>query len=939
MKKILSWILALVMLFNAVPLLAVADVQYDVHFDILPASQVYEEAYRQWAAQLLDVYRNQYAFVNGDNVFQQNPQEHLLRLNGSKWEMYQAPYDKALYHPYYILAQRKGAFNISTDANKESFGRLIHTTEYTLLTEDERKVLYLWILKETIQDKASINPHFFTQEVEGNERLYSFSVKDGVLVPDSQLKSLEEATVADAWADVGTLAVSALEVAMEAAYAWDKLGQQSAELIAEAAKEEAKGSKDYMGTFVKTMKDKAVAEAIDFITNSLQDVVDTVNDNFQKSIRNVMKAQMTSELLNSMIDCNVNIVNYLRTTYIDDPTYLLDQEFASVVEAVVNVMDSEEFQQVMQTKAEGIVTDDFMQKLEQQAGISYDTVLSTEELCQTISQAFILNLVESISNILTSVVKEGGKLLVEKIKGKDNDNAGKAFAAEMTECLAEVVEELVKRLGDMAEDLLKGWQDGSLTVDNLSTQASEIADKHFLEGKNTAFMAFVLDSLVDHIVTGIAAAFGTWANPDEEKTPEQKLQDKAEQQERLDSISKRLNSVSSDSLQNTAVNLGLDQNNAAGKAMWNGILSLARALMAAVKDSVDAHKEKLTAQQLDSFNQLIASLDQIVKDCQGFITAGKVTNSKMADALVNMADVAVNLIEWICTLDMETSSAILQSISLQELGENSIGEIIKNAIKDTNWRDMLFTAIFGGTVKGTQKEMAENSAKLTPVFNKNGMARVKSSIKANCDKLSQTMNSTVEGVVTIVGDLWDTMMDCAADLATVSNSVCSNLTGTPAASLQAERARQLYLQSVKLESVILHNTITSRLEAYRAWGQQDYEHFLSTYEYNGEIRYRMTSEDICFFDDAMQCWPLTPNLAHVKVLTDYILTQMNLDAVGMGVYATLLKERTPSGYGGSVLYKKYFNEGVFCEEAEAMRRYNEIVKLINNTEATRPVIP
>ena len=98
----------------------------------------------------------------------------------------------------------------------------------------------------------------------------------------------------------------------------------------------------------------------------------------------------------------------------------------------------------------------------------------------------------------------------------------------------------------------------------------------------------------------------------------------------------------------------------------------------------------------------------------------------------------------------------------------------------------------------------------------------------------------------------------------------------------------------------------------------------------------MTYEDILYEDGGT--WPLTPDLQDIEVLTDYIMTQMHLDAVGMGAYLRLLEARDGSAYGNSVLYKKYFNEGVLCQEEEATRRYNQIVQYCNQFENRKPAI-
>lgn len=286
---------------------------------------------------------------------------------------------------------------------------------------------------------------------------------------------------------------------------------------------------------------------------------------------------------------------------------------------------------------------------------------------------------------------------------------------------------------------------------------------------------------------------------------------------------------------------------------------------------------------------------------------------------------------------------IMNALSEKADMSTIIGNSIKKLLKDSDFTNMLFTAIFGGTVQkalnSSTKLEAGPSLAVVGYDENTGNPIYPSKLETIRTDLGDTLNGTIEGVVSIVGNVWDAMMDCSGALATAYNSVAANLEGTHAASLQAERARIIYVQSSKLEKMILGFTNTSRKEAYDRGGKADYAGFLESFlsDSTGDTnQYAMTYEDILYEDGGT--WPLTPDLQDIEVLTDYIMTQMHLDAVGMGAYLRLLEARDGSAYGNSVLYKKYFNEGVLCQEEEATRRYNQIVQYCNQFENRKPAI-
>lgn len=922
-KKLISGFLAAVMLSSSLPLGVLAEAAvYEKHFVIEPVSKLSEKPFREWAAELVRTYRNEYACVNKSGEFLQSAYDSYEK-SGDQWIEESSMLDDALYHPYYALAEAKEKYNLSKDANAQHDGEIIKSTEYTLLDEQELKGLYLWMIKETIMEKAQMDPGFFEQEVEGNQRLYSFSVSEGALVMDSMLENLEQSTVKQAWADVGETAVSALEVAIETAIAWDQLNSQ-AKGIVDKAKSEASGKEDY-SEFINSLKKNVYSELGKALTDTLDTAVKTTSTNFQKSIQNIMRAELTSELLDNMMDCNINIVNYLKTTYVETPVYLLDKDFADTVDAVIDVLESPQFEMAMISTAEEKASPDLVNKLMSRVGLELNEILSEGEIKCIIAAEIVANLLEGICSVEVSTIKDGLKEVSDEWKEGKSERAKQLIDTGVA-TINGATAEAYNRCSAMIAQVIRYAGQPDLDIQKLCEEIEKAFGEQFL-GLNNKKQP-ILDSIVDGTVDTVISAFVSLLGIEQKKGKDPIASE--------ESVRDLILEMRMDNPLGIISELGLDKNEAVAKAVCETVMILVKGLNQSIQDSIDAHSVGISASTKVRVKATITDIDKTISEYEKMLSNNKDV-SDVSGIINGLLQIFADMIELVLTMDENESQILWRAIwNHPTLSLETLVDTLGVVLKDVDYGDILFAAFFGGRVSDVEEGIinAQDENILTDTL----PGTLDGSIIRLKDKLESSLNSAIEDVTGVLGSVWDSMMDCSADLAKAANSVCANLSGEHSASLNAERARQTYKQSKKLEAQNVLFTRGGRIAAYMNYGIDDYERFLDIWNNDPkekQNRYLMDDVDIVYHDPYWN-WPLTPDVDAVRVLTDYILTQMHLDAVGMGAYVTVVANREE--FETSYLYEKYLNKGILLTEDETKRRYNMIVEMIREIESEKPAL-
>lgn len=931
MKRLTAWILVIALSVCALPLDAIAQNQYEKNFVVLSNTGKEEKAFREWAAKLVDVYRNDYAMVTDNNTF---TQDYYLfyEWKDSAWSLYKDVFDDCLYHPYYEAAQKKQEYNFSKEANAQHEGDTVKETEYTLMDDQELIGVYMWIIRETIQEKAKVDPMFFMQEIEGNERYYSYSVKDGIMVFDPELKNLQDVTNGNMMYSFSNLAISALNVAIEAFYAYEEIKNKGEDILNNAKDKALKKEKDFMEEFKKSMTDELKETLQELLIDTLKDVTKQVNTRFNQSMNAIIRTQATLDLLNGMLDCNENVVAYLKSTYVENSMMIADEKFAETVQAVITVMESPEFEAALQSKAEITVTDQTVQMMMEEAGVEIS--LPQDALEEVIIRTVVGNVAQAIINLLGGTVDSLIDAAYESNASKNNvSKKDKKLYETLKNYGTKLTDDLTTRANKCVDAVVKAINDDEWTDETLSN----IFKEQFggLNAKSEPWIDSFRKLTVDLVLQIIYNAFFGEFNETDSKKSEETL--KKETVDLASSFAKA-DFIKLDEQKELMVNLG-GSGNTVSFFVKTTIYTCLKGITNGIKAYVKRTGTEFTPAEIDDITGAIDRIEKLLEGGQKAIDGLSeeetyAIEQELSLLIVDIIEIIIELISDYANEGGQLSSAygkLFTYLFTENNGQYGIITILADesnmkAFLDADYVNLVLSMIFGNSVANLDKKIAG----LGVDYGAEDIA-----IKIWMDTIEDTINSEIEDVLSIVGSVWDSMMDCSKNLLKAWHSACGNAAGENNASLIAERMRIVYEQSKDLEAMNLQYTLGGRWESYNNFNS--YSDYLAAWvndRYDSSMLYRMNAQDITYYDEKMQAWILTPDIHDIEVLTDYILTQMHLDAVGYGAYLTLLKERNK--YSSSPLFSKYYKKHVLIEQQQAVRRQQTMIRIIDNAESTRP---
>ena len=933
MKRLTAWILVIALSVCALPLDAIAQNQYEKNFVVLSNTGKEEKEFREWAAKLVDVYRNDYAMVTDDNTFTQDSYLFYERKD-SAWSLYQDVFDDCLYHPYYEAAQKKQEYNFSKEANAQYQGDTLKETEYTLMDDQELIGVYMWIIRETIQEKAKVDPMFFMQEIEGNERYYSYSVKDGVMVFDPELKNLQDVTNEKTKYNFINLAISALNVAIETFYAYEEIKNKGTDILNNAKDKALKKEKDFMEEFKKSMADELKDAVQEWLIDGLKDVEAQIHNRYTQSMNAIIRTQATLSLLNGMLDCNENVVAYLKSTYVENTMMIADEKFAQTVQAVITVMESPEFEAALQSKAEITVTDETVQMMMEEAGVEIS--LPKDTLNEVIFRSVMGNLAQVIMNILGGVVDS-------LIDASYESYASKNSVSEKDKKLYEILKNFGTKLTDDLTSRVNKCVDDIVTVLNNDEWTDDTLSNVFGEqfgGKNNKrqswmdfFINLVVDTSVSVVVNRLAGDMLDIENKEDNS--------KAQSGNTAESVLSHLHSEYNKKGKKVFTIYNGGSQKIGGYLFTTALLVYTRGFLSGLESYIKKEGTDFTPEEIAYITAVVKDMEDIIGDNQKTVSPDGVDVKSDYDTVEDLAQILVDLLELVFRFaysdDVDdgrmsnTFAKLVDSLFSEKNGHYGIQEIVIStetlkAGLDEDYVSKFAAQLFGGTIKEVESEVVGNMVA-------KGVSD--GEITTWMKKIEDTVNSGIEDVVSIVSSVWDSMMDCSKDFLKAWHSACGNAAGENNASLIAERMRIVYEQSKDLEAMNLQYTLGGRWESYNNFNS--YSDYLAAWvndRYDSSVLYRMNAQDITYYDEKMQAWILTPDIHDIEVLTDYILTQMHLDAVGYGAYLTLLKERNE--YSSSPLFSKYYKKHVLIEQQQALRRQQTMIRIIDNAESTRP---
>ena len=935
-KQIVSLVMAFVLVFNVFSLPAKAE--YTVHFNILPSMDEMERRFRNWAANLVDYYQNTYAVLDGSQesvrTMTWDPIEwydsnfdRLVALydinNGNYFKEVWVKKEKTLYHPYYWVAEQKINFDGTTDANAENILHMrTKETAYSMLDlmEDPTKRLeiYTWLLIETLKEKAEVQPDFLAGNayIEGNPGCYSFDIETGKMKYDPALNAVNEQAWANAKADLGKAAASLLEVAVTTYFATKDL-EEKWYSIASNAVSQISGEMNWSN--VKDVLINGLRDAIkDTVFDTIDKAIEDVRTNFNNEMTNVIRGYLSAELANKMLVANANVIGYLRTTYVTNQIFILDSAandvagFRDAAANLIRVIDSQDFKDATQSEAQRIVE-------EYTANImDFKEVVPTNVIVYNITSYALVSLVDGVFNALINTLQDALDQAINNEPAwlKSATTSLKDFL--VVDFLQNWVLESIK---EGIKDTLAAYAPDSGKA--LSSDADETAiggySKSFFDNlQNHLDVENAISSLSAQLITRATTAVanlvivGVKNDNASDITSNQKTVDAAlEQYQDADffngndvtqdpiatmavciiatMIKTPIENVSSNVSEKFSFMSGLDQN-----ALKNNLKALTKVFDSIEKGTNNVEKFYKFARDFEI--QMISLIEW----------AG-MNNNKYPDHNLFSSLVNAFIDDW---NDLSAKGAAFAYTSVAV-------DAITTFIKDKTFLQAIITLITGINADETLKnaDIVNSYHNIYYEYGDKNAALYQETATDAVEEAETGLARTLSDLANIVSAVWESALDFASDFWTAVNSTTDALTGEDLASLDATRIRITADNSRVLEAALSVAVKGGRTQRQGNTGESD-EAIVAVYDNDRFNVWMMSAEDI-------RNPSLTPNLKHIKELTDVIRMQMNLDVTGMGVYLTMVTN-LPT-FSQTTFYKKYLNGGVLLWPNAAQARYNLVV--------------
>ncbi len=967
LKRIISLLLTICLLAGVIPVLA--DDEYTVEVVLLPEAGAREEyLLRVEIARLIHAYKDLYSFYDYDghstapkkNGFLQNEQLYYFRkINPNMtfvpvgflaipvafpyayWHTDKQVADSALYHPYYQLADQKQAFNVSPDSNaKDFFGKQIRSTEYTLLSEEEQKELYIWLIKETLKEKMAID----LTEMEKyhntkDAKYYSFDVSKGKMVYDETLKTLDDKTAADMKHDWVDCAADAFEVFAKAAYEFKKFSKNTAKGIVSKAQEKATGEKKV--DIGKAVADEALNQLIEFISNVAKDINEILRNTDDSTYTNEIKRQLAGDLASAMSNVNSNAVDYLRTTYLSNPSFLQknNQSFIDAVASVIRTLDGEAFPNQAYEQMSKAITSygnaSEINSIMQSNGLTLDKIMTDDEILQAVLWKAGADLVDGLKEILKTLFKELIESLTSKLE-KEEPGMMNSLKTHLLSFADKVIDELMDRIFAVITGVLEAQADNlakwNPDSDNVLSKLLKEQFPDGYNGKRDSIGSFIREAVIDELIE-FAVDAATLKGAKHEYHSTQK--DPPGSWEKGEKIAAMIFIV----------------------------------IGCVCKAGVDGQKRVYSGnkQVIKELNDLEKDIDKALEIIVKFLKNDKNDTENFRNNLKNFFSLLKDLMEVSLASEVTTETVTIDwTAGFRNLTLDSVYQILSTFITKDEMADLLFGEILGFS---STEDVGKQEAKDIGLYKKKADFSEKN-VKVAIDKITAKINESYhvvikdvkdflsEEMIEIIGNVWDSMMDCAESLATAMNSTAAQVTGTHLQSLDAERVLQAKIQSQLLEKDLTATLQGGRIEALKA--ARSFETYQQRYQ-DEYLRYIMNEEDVlAYYDDATQQVKEVPysnwdNTYHAETgfsgirnseqyivplqdaiaVAKKILQQMNWDIVGMGAYLTLVENREEFIY--TAFSEKYINEGVLMEEEATATRYNSIVTISENYAPKSPL--
>lgn len=961
LKRIAAVLLA-VCLF---PASAIRDAQADHYvykhrFTILAEDMSPEEtAFRQWAADLVSAYRDEYCFlqeVSKDKGSQGTDFMAFENLQTAPVKVMELDYnwltkvcettyrdavrEKALFMPYYWLAAQKRLFDGTSDAlTTNRFGKNTREVPYSDwdIRQDpaKRQEIYIWMLSEMLKQKIETDPSLLTgtEYIDPNVKgSYTYDMTTGTLKFDPELAAVQLQSYDDYVADILTVVVDTVEVTIRSWLAVKdikgtarELYDSVAEKLSDPYADVKKVMEDYLDDLIDTL--------LDSVSDALKDLIGKIRDNAKNELANQLRGYLAVSLANAVLNGNRNVIGYLRSTYVDHPSRMAEQklvlsdnsrsvdhrtEFIQAVNALIARIDSDDMRNLSEQEV-----------LKEVSSYALDDVMGTEEILSAGTIAFKVMTSFAI-DLVTGTAEDTRKMLSSLV---DKQMKGKGTAGTVvTELKGWLLDDIAARLLErLTEGLKKGFDEidpDSFSDDyfELLVQVSDALDgvkkKIHEEMDWDHFPEFALTSGLKRLGNIFIKAPYAKENDADDPFGFKGVMKKVSDGDFDGTKDKDLGTFVLAVLATWCRSAFVPYQEGLGKR-FPFLNEYEKAqLKDTVKDLGKAANGMAIDFSADSFSGVIVSLTDHVVVLTSLDAAYPDSN-----ILRNALEEAGTAAKYVCFISEDDGSEEYRRYRDAHADTRILTEMMKN--------DKLWSHLAACLLNSTDTEELFTRAIKSEIYLNNSEAlnivnwQTLSEIQGKADGLIYRKLGAMMIVKTFTksaGDIWDSATDLGGSIITAYYSTKDTQTGEDLVSLQAQRINAVYGNSSALMMELVRNTAGGIRTSLFRDGKTD---VLMSME--GELknttfeRKNMNPSEILNRD-------LTPDIGSIRELTDDILTQMNLDAVGMAVYLDMVENR--SVYAGCDFYDKYVNrEGVLLSEAETYSRLRRIIRMMNQFES------
>ena len=964
MKRMISLMLVMTLLAGCIPCTAFAEeMTFQADFTIRGREISEEEkAFREWAANLVQQYRDTYCMLEEDSDQFRKVSLPFMKIY-DHWG--RTIYDRiikecegALFAPYYYVAMAKRKFDGSEQSESENiFGVVIDDTAYNYseLHDDpaKRQEIYTWILAEVIRQKGVADPSLYRAEAkiatEGGH--YRYDLKTRTMVYDETLALVQERSVEDAKADVLTAVADGLNLAVEAWMAGQNLyddmkdGMQS--VLADAWSKADRESN--MDDILDTFKQDMISTLSGTATRAAKEGISMIREKASNEISNALRGILAADLANAYVNRNRNIIGYLRSAYLDNPASLVALfdsdggkqgyeprgEFRAAVRTFIDRLEKENLIMMEQMANDQEIANVIMNFTLDET-MPLEEVLDDSLILYTVLTHATLDLMQGFADSLLSLLLN----VAEDRFARSGPNK-EVNSALLTFVIDDIAGELTRRILDGLKSTFEAFVPANFRADEfLDTLKSRVFDEsmdgfgaHLVQKGLDLVLKIVFRTPADDDPDGYRKAF-------ELVTERMQSTDARKHAHLQDSEAAKAHIYNDEFLDSWEIgsviavillSFIIEPFSQGLKARTDGFLNETEkrdldSLLKELSDAVDEVSGEENGMPVDfgrakvvhgvsALGQLLMMFGQLDKkypDEKPFdLLANELVNAAMPVAQVSAGN----------TVGRESQQGLMSGLEHLMKNADFWGYIMDVFLGDTNIEKAMVVVD-----KAKLYAYREIHPELEITSKEQNMLgdtenAVRASIKEN-----PTLINAVNMFIKLFNSVWEPAKQFAGSAVKAKNSAADAIRHEDEVSLIAQRINAIEQISSALQKPLSVYTRGGVRTGMFNGGSLDRLRTMETRPEDAPTDYKFMNPDEILNPE------LTPDLRNIKTITDDILTQMNLDAAGMGAYVSLVAGWETFAASDFFTHLVIPNN-LLLEKEEAIRRCDLIVDMFNKHDS------